>query len=353
MTTHRILGFGAVVVAGLCTHARGDCPLDHYFFGQEDGKLVVDKRLIYRHGDLQEGYYPLSWSAVYGCWTVGEPGFSDTSDPAYGFDPSFALEGTPNVAYQIWFEVLDLAPNFKIRLDDGTWITQVGQQYNLSNWNEHHVHMKYRAYVPHDPPPDYPFYVTYRLVDQLGPYGQSEPFICVFNRPAPAVEQTEPAYEGLLPVQAARLRFVFHRAVVVVGGSPVAITDEQQNDYTQWFGFEISGDGLAMTLHQSGGTLPAQRWLRIALTQNLRDAAEPDRPVIPFTQQVYTRLRGDLNCDGALDGFDIQPFVLALTDPASYAAEYADCATELADCNADGQVDGFDIQPFVELLTGS
>ena len=61
---------------------------------------------------------------------------------------------------------------------------------------------------------------------------------------------------------------------------------------------------------------------------------------------------GDLNCDGTVDGFDIQPFVLALTDPAAYQSAYPDCDWLLADINGDGSVDGFDIQPFVQLLTG-
>jgi hypothetical protein len=61
---------------------------------------------------------------------------------------------------------------------------------------------------------------------------------------------------------------------------------------------------------------------------------------------------GDLNCDGELNAFDIDPFVLALTDPAGYAAAYPHCYTELADCNEDGAVDAFDIDPFVDLLTG-
>jgi len=61
---------------------------------------------------------------------------------------------------------------------------------------------------------------------------------------------------------------------------------------------------------------------------------------------------GDLNCDDAVDGFDIQPFVLAMTDPAAYASQYPDCDYMLADVNGDGTVDGYDIQPFVELLTG-
>jgi len=61
---------------------------------------------------------------------------------------------------------------------------------------------------------------------------------------------------------------------------------------------------------------------------------------------------GDLNCDGTVDGFDIQPFVLALTNPAGYGKAYPQCRAKLADVNFDGQVDGFDIQPFVRLLTG-
>lgn len=61
---------------------------------------------------------------------------------------------------------------------------------------------------------------------------------------------------------------------------------------------------------------------------------------------------GDLNCDGAVDAFDIDPFVLALIDPAGYAAAYPNCDMMLADINGDGVVDAFDIDPFVELLTG-
>ena len=60
---------------------------------------------------------------------------------------------------------------------------------------------------------------------------------------------------------------------------------------------------------------------------------------------------GDLNCDNSIDGFDIQPFVLALTNPAAYEGLYPNCNLYLADCNMDGAIDGFDIQTFVELLT--
>jgi len=68
-----------------------------------------------------------------------------------------------------------------------------------------------------------------------------------------------------------------------------------------------------------------------------------------FGSYVY----GDLNCDGTVNNFDIDPFVLALTDPAGYAAAYPKCNRLLADINRDGVVDNFDIDPFVVLLTGA
>jgi probable HAF family extracellular repeat protein len=64
-------------------------------------------------------------------------------------------------------------------------------------------------------------------------------------------------------------------------------------------------------------------------------------------------LPGDLNCDGAVDFGDINPFVLALSNPAGYQAAYPDCDILNADCNGDGVVDFGDITPFVALLSAS
>jgi len=61
---------------------------------------------------------------------------------------------------------------------------------------------------------------------------------------------------------------------------------------------------------------------------------------------------GDLNCDGSVDFGDINPFVLALTNPGVYATTYPDCDILNGDINADGSVDFGDINPFVQLLTG-
>jgi hypothetical protein len=61
---------------------------------------------------------------------------------------------------------------------------------------------------------------------------------------------------------------------------------------------------------------------------------------------------GDMNCDGEVNAFDIDPFVLALTDPDGYAAAWPNCNILNGDINGDGVVNAFDINPFVDLLTG-
>ncbi|MEW6197290.1 MAG: hypothetical protein AB1601_01305 [Planctomycetota bacterium] len=60
---------------------------------------------------------------------------------------------------------------------------------------------------------------------------------------------------------------------------------------------------------------------------------------------------GDMNCDGNVDFGDINPFVLALTNPAAYVAQFPNCNIMLGDINNDGRVDFGDINPFVNLLT--
>lgn len=61
---------------------------------------------------------------------------------------------------------------------------------------------------------------------------------------------------------------------------------------------------------------------------------------------------GDLNCDGTLDFFDIDAFVLAVLDPSAYQDAYPICDRDLADINGDGAIDFFDLDPFVALLLG-
>lgn len=61
-------------------------------------------------------------------------------------------------------------------------------------------------------------------------------------------------------------------------------------------------------------------------------------------------LWGDVNCDGGIDAFDIEPFLLALFEAEEYTNQYPDCDINLADVNGDGVMDAFDIEPFLNRL---
>ena len=65
---------------------------------------------------------------------------------------------------------------------------------------------------------------------------------------------------------------------------------------------------------------------------------------------IATDMRGDMNCDGQINSFDVDPFVLAASDPDAYAAAYPDCTIELGDVNGDGLINAFDIGVFVNML---
>jgi len=59
---------------------------------------------------------------------------------------------------------------------------------------------------------------------------------------------------------------------------------------------------------------------------------------------------GDVNCDGVVNFGDINPFILALSDPQGYAAAYPNCPLFNRDINGDGQVGFADINPFVGIV---
>ena len=325
------------------TPTRADCPLDHYFIAQQDGRLYVDKVRIYQHGDSTAGYYPLTWSMIYSCWSTGEPGFSDTTDPAYGFPPEVALAGEPNVDYKIWFEIVDISPAFYLQTDDGTWLYEIGDRYNLSNLPEHHVHMNYRAYVDQNPPPDYPYYVTYRLVDDFGTYESTPPFSLVFNQPTPTVEETQPIDRGVLEsLTDAQITLTFHRAITVVDNPPVAITDaatQTEDYYTGYFDYEVSPDGLTLILDQSGPALPAEVSLQLSLIEHVRDAEFSDFAAVPFTFAFDTTadlLPGDLDHDGDVDLADLAQLL-------GHYGDTGDVSYEDGDIDSDGDVDLADL----------
>lgn len=60
--------------------------------------------------------------------------------------------------------------------------------------------------------------------------------------------------------------------------------------------------------------------------------------------------RGDLNCDGRVNNFDIDPFVELLSDPAAWMAAHPSCDPTNGDINGDGYINNFDIDAFVDCL---
>lgn len=59
---------------------------------------------------------------------------------------------------------------------------------------------------------------------------------------------------------------------------------------------------------------------------------------------------GDMDCDGSFNGFDIEAFVTALTDPDTFKRRWPDCDIRRADVSHDGTVNASDIQVFAETL---
>jgi hypothetical protein len=117
----------------------------------------------------------------------------------------------------------------------------------------------------------------------------------------------------------------------------------------------VAAAGAAHSMHDIAMDTSAPGHKEGTLTI-LSDAPDEPLRVVSLTGEVVVLLPGDLNCDGAVDNFDISPFVLALTatppDYPEYYALYSSCDRNLADINGDGSVDNFDISPFVALLTG-
>jgi glycosidase len=112
--------------------------------------------------------------------------------------------------------------------------------------------------------------------------------------------------------------------------------------------------GITMFIVQSGGNVGNQ-WLPGLGGGHANLGVAPDLTTISGQQCATFALvrRGDVNCSGAVDFGDINPFVLMLSDLSAWRAAYPVCPTLNGDINADGTVGFGDINPFVTLLSGS
>lgn len=79
----------------------------------------------------------------------------------------------------------------------------------------------------------------------------------------------------------------------------------------------------------------------------------PTNAVRNLTVVTCSELAGDLNGDGRVNSFDIDPFVLALSDESAYHVQFPNVDRLCAgDINRDERMNSFDIDPFVTLLVG-
>jgi hypothetical protein len=123
------------------------------------------------------------------------------------------------------------------------------------------------------------------------------------------------------------------------------------NGSLEWRNHVISAQDLAT----AGVTMTAQMMVRFTANDgDPQSINESGLDAFKITRVICEPAfeNGDLNCDGAFNGGDIDPFFLALGDPAAYAATYPNCDIMLADMNRDGAVNGADIDTFFECLGG-
>lgn len=90
----------------------------------------------------------------------------------------------------------------------------------------------------------------------------------------------------------------------------------------------------------------------INLTQAQLAAILSIRALTNHLDTIVLNPRGDMNCDGLVNGRDIASFVLATTSPATYSSFHETCFLRRADMNADGAIDATDVSQFVNLLIG-
>jgi hypothetical protein len=138
-------------------------------------------------------------------------------------------------------------------------------------------------------------------------------------------------------------------------------------DGTDWPAADSSGDlTWATESYDQNPNANALRWGTLynfrftsnappvegSVTIRLFKPGEPASVAVPARVPASTRRPGDLDCNNLVNNFDIDGFVLALTDPAAYALAYPGCAINNADVNSDTQINNLDIDPFVALLLG-
>lgn len=142
-------------------------------------------------------------------------------------------------------------------------------------------------------------------------------------------------------------------------------TFETEEDYSIAFTGDLRPYGLTSPVilpSKSNGTIRFETTNtgRIELIWNGEgELANPFNPGVPIPFSYQCRVdtlhhvvtAGDLNCDGEVNAFDVEPFISALLDPQGYQQEFVACDPMMGDMNGDRRVDAHDIEPFIDALT--
>lgn len=154
----------------------------------------------------------------------------------------------------------------------------------------------------------------------------------------------------------------FNNAAYEAAGAPAVAADYADGQYWHDAYFSIPA-GAARAEATANYQIVTRHYIEALHEGNATDAwgqilhdlwLQTDRapPVAMATAalSITPVVRGDMDCDGALTNFDIDPFVLALVDASAYAAAYPGCRRNHGDINGNGRMDNFDIDPFVDCL---
>ncbi len=114
---------------------------------------------------------------------------------------------------------------------------------------------------------------------------------------------------------------------------------------------DMQGMGISRMI--TGAPFPAQYLAALQQGQtyvNLRTMAFPQGEVRGQLTEPPMQRMADMNCDGVVNGKDVEAFVLAVLSPADYSTRYHGCDTNNGDINGDGRIDDADVPDFAAAL---
>lgn len=143
------------------------------------------------------------------------------------------------------------------------------------------------------------------------------------------------------------------RWIYSTGADPMTV-EISNNDGATWTTLEsvTGGGGWVAKTFDLATIIPQTSQMRLRFTvidQGADSTTEGAIDGVGLKQAQCTPLvvPGDMNCDGVANAADVDAFVLALVDPASFALAYPTCSITRGDMNTDTFVNGADVQAFV------